>query len=130
MPLLQRLEHACKLGAQLRVSCLCCALDLKRRLNLKRSLNLKRCLNLKRSLNCCVVCTLVQLPLPAYQDLLLRQPCCFFILVAVADLMGCNGLLSALERGWADTAASLVPISFVHPPDTQPVLALGLSLRS
>jgi len=49
--------------------------------------------------------------------------------VAVADLMGCNGLLSALERGWADAAASLVPIPFVHPPITQPVLALGLSLR-
>ena len=39
----QRLEHACKLGEQLGVICLCCAL------------------------NCCVVCTLVQLPLPAYQ---------------------------------------------------------------
>jgi len=42
---------------------------------------------------------------------------------------GRNGLLSALERGWADAAVSLVPIPFVHPPITQPVLTLGLSLR-
>ena len=101
----QRLEHACKLGEQLGVICLCCAL------------------------NCCVVCTLVQLPLPAYQGLLLLQPCCCFILVTVAALMPCNGLLPALEYGWADAAASLVPIPFVHPPITQPIFALGLSLR-
>jgi hypothetical protein len=43
--------------------------------------------------------------------------------------MPCNGLLPALEYGWADAAASLVPIPFVHPPITQPVLAPGLSLR-
>ena len=32
------------------------------------------------------------------------KTCCFFKLVNVADLMGCNGLLSALEGGWADAA--------------------------
>ena len=33
------------------------------------------------------------------------KACCFFKLAAIADLMGCNGLLSALlEGGWADAA--------------------------
>jgi hypothetical protein len=36
---------------------------------------------------------------------LLKACCCFFKLAAIADLMGCNGLLSALlEGGWADAA--------------------------
>jgi len=41
--------------------------------------------------------------------------------------MPCNGLLPAFECGWADAAVGLEPIFFVHPPITQPVLALGLS---
>ena len=41
--------------------------------------------------------------------------------------MPCNGLLPALECGWADAAVGLEPILFVHPPITQPVRALGLS---
>jgi hypothetical protein len=49
--------------------------------------------------------------------------------VAVADLMARNVLLLALESGWADAAMNLEPVLFVHPPITQPVLALGLSLR-
>ena len=102
-PYTQCLEHAGELCVQLGVSCLGC------------------------TLKCCVVCTLVQLPLPAYQGLLLLQPCCCFILVTVAALMPCNGLLPALECGWADAAVGLEPIFFVHPPITQPVLALGLS---
>jgi hypothetical protein len=40
------------------------------------------------------------------------KACCFFKLAAIADLMGCNGLLFALEGGWADTAHG--PPSIFH----------------
>ena len=55
-PLLQRLEHACKLGVQLGVGCLCCAL------------------------NCCVVCTLVFCPCQP------TKACCFFNHAAALSL--------------------------------------------
>jgi len=44
-------------------------------------------------------------------------------------LMGRNVLHLALESGWADAAVNLEPVLSVHPSITQPVLALGLSLR-
>jgi len=43
--------------------------------------------------------------------------------------MGRNGLNLALESGWADAAVNLEPVLSVHPPITQPIFALGLSLR-
>ena len=47
---------------------------------------------------------------------LLKACCCFFKLAAIADLMGCNGLLSALEGGWADAAHG--PPNISHPFST------------
>jgi len=38
-------------------------------------------------------------------------------------------MLLGLEGGWADAAVNLEPVLSIHPPITQPVLALGLSLR-
>ena len=104
-PLLQHLEHASKLGVQLGVCCLCC------------------------TLNCCIICTLVQLLLPACPGLLLLQTCCCLVFVGFADLMGRNVLNLALESGWADAAVNLEPVLSVHPPITQPILALGLPHR-
>jgi len=104
-PLLQRLEHASKLGVQLGVCCPCC------------------------TLNCCIICTLVQLLLPACPGLLLLQPSCCLVFVGFADLMGRNVLNLALESGRADAAVNLEPVRSVHPTITQPILALGLSLR-
>ena len=44
--------------------------------------------------------------------------------------VGGGGVLNrALESGWADAAVNLEPVLSVHPPITQPILALGLSLR-
>jgi len=41
--------------------------------------------------------------------------------------MGRNVLNLALESGWADAAVNLEPVLSVHPPITQPILALGCS---
>jgi hypothetical protein len=38
-------------------------------------------------------------------------------------------LLALVPSGWADAAVNLEPVFFVHPPITQPIFALGLSLR-
>ena len=99
-PLLQRLEHASKLGVQLGVCCPCC------------------------TLNCCIICTLVQLLLPACPGLLLLQPCCL-VFVGFADLMGRNVLLLALESGWADAAVNLELVLSVHPPSLFPLATLA-----
>jgi hypothetical protein len=49
--------------------------------------------------------------------------------VGFAEFMGHNVLLLALESGWADAAVKLEPVYSVQPPITQPVLAMGLTLR-
>ena len=50
-------------------------------------------------------------------------------LCGLADLMGHNVLNLALESGWADAAVDLEPVRSIHPPITQPILALGLPHR-
>ena len=44
------------------------------------------------------------------------KTCCFFKLVAVADLMSCNGLLSALEGRWLGRCRPRVPELPSTPP--------------
>ena len=100
-PLLQRLEHASKLGVQLRICCLC------------------------STLNYCIICSLVQLLLPACPGLLLLQTCCCVVFVGFADLMGRNVLILALESGWADAALIWNQFFLPTPPSLSQSLRWG-----